>query len=93
MPRCAASADKVEGIGDFEAASGMLAVDVAHLIADIGDDGVALGFHLGPLSCLELLHGRQVVPVGARSELGPAFKARMIEGSEWSGPFACAGER
>ena len=50
----------------------MIAIDVAHLVADIGDDGIPLGFDLGPLRGLVPLHFRQIVAIGARSELGLA---------------------
>ena len=57
----------------------MLALNVAHLIPDIGNDGVALGFDFRPFGALELLHRWQTVPGGARSELAPAFISRAIE--------------
>src|SRR6516164_6168325 len=57
----------------------MLALNVAHLIPDIGNDGVALGFDFRPFRALELLHRWQTVPGGARSELAPAFISRVIE--------------
>ena len=58
----------------------MTAIDVAHLISDIGDDDVALGLglDLNPLRRLLFLH-RPVIPVGSRPKLGPAVKSRMIE--------------
>src|SRR5260221_1168084 len=58
----------------------MPAIDIAHSIPDIGDDGIALrlGLHLYPLRRLVFLH-RPVIPVGSRPKLGPAAKSRMIE--------------
>ena len=55
----------------------MLALQVAHLISDIGDDRVALGFDLGPLCRFVRLHIGQIVAVGARSKLGPSIKSLM----------------
>src|SRR6516165_5785815 len=43
------SADEIERIGDLEGAPGVISVEVADLIADIGDDRITLGFDLGPL--------------------------------------------
>src|SRR5258707_5500884 len=74
------SADEVEWIGHLEGAAAMPAIDIAHLIPDIGDDGIALrlGLHLYPLRRLVFLH-RPVIPVGSRPKLGPAAKSRVIE--------------
>src|SRR5271169_4884138 len=62
--RRAVSADEVERIGHLEGAAAMPAIDVAHLVADIGDDGVALalGLDLDALLGLVVLH-RSFVPV------------------------------
>ena len=57
----------------------MPAIEVAHLIADIGDDGVALGFDLDALRGLVTPAPLPIVPVGARSKLGPAFISHMVE--------------
>ena len=72
----------------------MLALQVANLISDIGDDGIAFSFYLGPLSGLELLHCKQIVPVGARSELCPPFKSHMgeVENGYVSLTFRAAGD-
>ena len=52
---------------------------VADLIADIGNDRVALGFDLGPLRRFVRLHVGQIVAVGPRSKLGPTIKSLMNE--------------
>lgn len=57
----------------------MLALEVADLVPDIGNDRIALGLDLGPLRRFVLLHREQIVPVGACSKLGPTFISRMIE--------------
>src|ERR1700676_1971967 len=56
------SADEIEWIRHLEVTSGMFALKVAHLIPDIGNDRIALGFDLCPLCSLEFLHRGQTVP-------------------------------
>src|SRR6202795_1893764 len=58
----------------------MIAVHIAELVSNVGDDGVAFGFFdLGAIRRLELLHREQTIVIWPGTKLGPAFESRMVE--------------
>ena len=73
------SSDEVERIGELERAFGGSLVEIALLVADIGDDGVAFLLDALALSALERHDRVPVIVIGARTEPRPALESGAIE--------------
>ena len=79
-----ASLDKVEGIGNLEAAFGMSAGEITFLIADAGDDVIGLAgglaaFNPLPFSAFERHDGAALIVIGTCREAYPVEKTLMVE--------------
>src|SRR3977135_3838601 len=71
--------NEIERIRQLEGALCAAAFEIALLIADVGDYGVAFALDFLALPGLERLDGRGCVVVGPRIEPGPALETRCLQ--------------